>query len=240
MVHRKEHETITVEAHDRKKKKKKENHPLRQPFPAHLHREDIKIYPEGFDENSLEKPIREEITEVLEEIPGKFYVKRYIRFIFASKTNQGVVIGNLPSRPIEKGLFGELFLSRVLIDKYCDHIPIYCLQQRLAREGIKIAYSTLVDIPRQLGKLIVPLYEESKKQLLTSNYLQLDETPHPVLESNTKGKVHRGWFWVYRSVEARLVLFNYSPGRGFKNVMASFCFSVLIMIFSSPKPSANE
>ena len=207
-------ESITIEAHDRKKKKKNENYPLRQPFPSHLHREDIKIYPEGFDENSVEKPIREEITEVLEEIPGKFYVKRYIRFIFASKENEGVVIGNLPTRPIEKGLFGELFLTRVLIDKYCDHIPLYRLQQRLAREGIKIAYSTLVDIPRQLGKLMVPLYEESKRQTLTSRYLQLDETPHSVLESNKKGKVHSGWFWVYRSVEQRLVLFNYSPGRG--------------------------
>src|SRR5438105_2511672 len=31
-------ETITIESHDRKKKNKKESHPLRQPFPSHLHR----------------------------------------------------------------------------------------------------------------------------------------------------------------------------------------------------------
>ena len=38
-------ETITVEAHDRKKKNKKENHPVRKPFPADLPREVEKIYP---------------------------------------------------------------------------------------------------------------------------------------------------------------------------------------------------
>ena len=32
-------ETIFVEAHDRKKKNKKENHPVRKPFPAYLPRE---------------------------------------------------------------------------------------------------------------------------------------------------------------------------------------------------------
>lgn len=204
---------ITVDAHDRKKKAKKENHPLRQPFPAHIHREEIKIYPEGFSENSQEKPIGEEITEVLEEIPGKFFVKKYIRYKFAKK-EEGIAIGELPSRPIEKGLFGELLLTRILVDKYCDHIPVYRQQQRFARAGIKLAYSTLIDVPRQVCKLLFPLQEELQKQVFASNYLQVDETPHPVLDSNTKGKTHRGYLWVYRSVARRLVLFDYRQGRG--------------------------
>lgn len=206
-------ETITIEEHERRKKKRKENHPLRQPFPAHIPREVIDVYPEGFDKNSPEKPISDDVTEVLEEIPGKFYVKQYHRFKYATQQG-GVVIGELPSRPIEKGLFGELLLTRILIDKYCDHLPLYRQQQRFLRAGIKLAYSTLADVPRQVCKLFVPLYEELKKQSLTGKYLQIDETPHPVLDSNTKGKTHRGFLWVYRSVEQRLVLFDYCPGRG--------------------------
>lgn len=206
-----EQETVFVDAHDRKKKKKKENHPVRQCFPAHIHREETKIYPEGYDENSLEKPIGEEVTEILEEIPGKFFVKRIIRYKFANKETDGVVIGQLPSRPIEKGLFGELLLTRILIDKYCDHLPMYRQQQRFHRAGIKLAYSTLVDVPRQVCKLFVPLYQELKRQALSGNYLQADETPHPVL---SKEKTHQGYLWVYRSVPERLVLFDYRPGRG--------------------------
>ena len=207
-------ETITIEAHDRKKKKKKENHPVRKPFPPHLPRQVEKIYPEGFDENSSQKPIGEEVTEILEEIPGKFYVKQLIRYKFANKETGGVVIGELPSRINEKGMFGELLQTRIIIDKYCDHIPGYRQNQRFARAGIKIPYSTLMDVPRQIGNYMVPLYEELKKQSLECKYLQIDETPHPVLDRQTKGKTHRGYFWVYRSVEQRLVLFEYCPGRG--------------------------
>ena len=207
-------ETIAVDAHDRKKKKKKENHPVRKPFPTHLLREVEKIFPAGFDENSLEKPIGEEVTEILEEIPGKFYVKHIIRYKFANKETGGVVIGELPSRINEKGMFGELLQTRIIIDKYCDHLPGYRQEQRFTRAGIKIPYSTLMDVPRQVGNYLVPLYEELKKQSLDCKYLQIDETPHPVLDKETKGKTHRGYLWVYRSVEQRLVLFEYSPGRG--------------------------
>lgn len=207
-------ETITVEAHDRKKKKRKENHPVRKPFPADLPREVEKIYPEGFDENSPEKPIGEEVTEILEEIPGKFFVRQIIRYKFANKETGGVVIGELPSRVNEKGMFGEGLQTRIIIDKYCDHLPGYRQEQRFSRAGIKIPYSTLMDVPRQVGSYLVPLYEELLKQSLNCKYLQIDETPHPVLDKETKGKTHRGYLWVYRSVEQRLVLFKYCPGRG--------------------------
>ena len=208
-----EEETVTVEAYDRKKKKKKENHPLRKPFPSDLPRQVEEIYPEGFDANSQEKPIGKEVTEILEEIPGKFYVRQIVRYKFANKETGGVVIGELPSRVNEKGMFGESIQSRIIIDKYCDHLPGYRQEQRFARAGIKIPYSTLMDSPRQTGNYLVPLYQELKKQSLNSNYLQIDETPHPVLDKETKGKTHCGYLWVYRSVEQRLVLFKYSPGR---------------------------
>jgi transposase len=207
-------EAIEIEAHERKKKDKKVNHPVRQVFPADLPREEIIIYPEGFDENSIEKPIGEEVTEVLEEIPGKLYVKRYRRLKYASQQTGGVVIGTLPTRPIEKGLFGEQLLAQLMIDKYCDHIPFYRQEQRYKRAGISIAYSTLADTPRQLSPVLVPLYEVLKGQALKGGYLQADETPHPVMDSKVKGKTHQGYLWVYRSVQERLVLFEYRPGRG--------------------------
>jgi transposase len=206
-------EAIIIEEHERKKRKK-EKPPVRQPFPAHLPREIIKIYPEGYDKDSSEKPIGVEVTEVLEEIPGKFFVKRYERLKFPKTSGEGITIGNLPSRPIEKGLFGENLLSKIIIDKYCDHLPLYRQQQRFQRAGVKIAYSTIGDVPRQLGILLYPLYQELQKQVLSSGYIQADETPHPVLDSTIKEKTHQGFLWVYRSIEQRLVLFDYRKGRG--------------------------
>jgi transposase len=205
--------TITINKHERTVNGSKENHPVRSPFPEELPREDIYIYPDGYDASTTEKPIGEEVTEVLDEIPGKFIVKRYHKLKFASREG-GITIGRMPSRPIEKGLFGELLLARILIDKYVDHLPLYRQQQRFTRAGITLAASTLGDVPRQCGQLMEALYNELIRQVLESTYLQADETPHPVQDSRVKGKTHRGFFWVYRSVEQRLVLFDYREGRG--------------------------
>jgi len=207
-----EQETIIVDRHERKQKKEK--HPVRQPFPASLPRQTTIIYPEGFDQNSPEKPIGEEVTEVLEEIPGKFFVKRIVRPKYADSKGEGVLIAQLPSRPIEKGLFGTLLLTRIIIEKYCDHLPLYRQLERMKRAGIKLAYSTVADVPAQLGELLEPLYNELIKHALSAKYIGVDETPHPVLDKDVKQKTHRGYFWVYQAVEQRLVLFDYKPGRG--------------------------
>lgn len=212
-------ETIIVDRHERNKKKEK--HPVRQPFPASLPRQVTVIYPQGFDQNSTQKPIGEEVTEILEEIPGKFFVKKIVRPKYADPKGDGIVIAELPSRPIEKGLFGTLLLTRIIIEKYCDHLPLYRQLERMKRAGIKLAYSTVADVPAQISDVLEPLYLALAGQVLTSRYLGVDETPHPVLDKDVKQKTHRGYFWVYQSVEQRLVLFDYKPGRG-KNGPAEF------------------
>jgi transposase len=214
-----EEDVIVVDRHERKKKKEK--HPVRQPLPASLPREVITIYPDGFDESTTQKPIGEEVTEILEEVPGKLFVKKYVRLKFARPNGEGVAIAALPSRPIDKGIFGTLLLTRIIIEKYCDHLPLYRQLERLKRAGVKLAYSTVADVPVQIGDLLKPLYDELVKQVLSSRYLGVDETPHPVLDKDVKQKTHRGYFWVYQAVEQRLVLFDYKPGRG-KNAPAEF------------------
>ncbi len=57
-------------------------------------------------------------------------------------------------------------------------------------------------------------YDTLKKQVLSSHYLQADETPIKVLDKNKKGTTHRGYHWVYHSPVQRLVLFDYREGRG--------------------------
>ena len=91
---------------------------------------------------------------------------------------------------------------------------MYRQMGRFERCGVKLAYSTLVDVPRQVCPWLVSLYDEAKKQVLASSYLQADETPTPVLDRDKKQKTHKGYHWVYRSPQAKLVLFDYREGRG--------------------------
>lgn len=93
-------------------------------------------------------------------------------------------------------------------------MPLYRLVVRFERSGIRLSLSTIADTIAAVCDLMLPLYECLKKSVLTSDYIQADETPIQVLDRLTKGKTHRGFFWVYHSPVQKLVLFDYRMSRG--------------------------
>lgn len=202
-------ETIT---YTREKKSATSKHKGRLPLPDHLERVDI-IVPPSEDTAGLVK-IGDEITEQLECEPGKLFVKRFIRPKYAKANGAGVLIGELPSSPIEKGIPGPTLLALILIQKYVDHLPLYRQIEQFKRLGVEIPSSTMSDWVALCCNLLDPLYEALKKKLLQSNYLQADETTIKVLDNNIKGKTHLGYYWVYRDPVSGLVLFDYRKGRG--------------------------
>jgi transposase len=192
-------------------------HPGRMKLPESLRREEIIIEPA--EDITACKKMGEEITEVLEYEPGELYVKQYKRIKYARPGNTGVIIGELPSRPIEKAMAGEGLLAQIIIDKYVDHLPLYRQMQRFERGGVKLSYSTLSDWVSGTCKLITPLFEALKADVLRSGYLHADETPIKVLDKDKKGgastsSAHRGYYWVYQNSISKIVFFDYQEGRG--------------------------
>jgi transposase len=184
----------------------------RMKLPASLPREEVVIEPTE-DVTGWNK-IGQEVTEELERIPGKLFVRRYVRPKYARPDGQGVVIGELPSRPIDKGIPGPGLLAQIFIDKYTDHLPVHRQVQRFEREGMKLPTSTLTDWIGATCSLLEPLYQVHRQQVLDSHYLQADETPIRVQDKDKKGSTHRGYHWVYHAPQQRLVLFDYREGRG--------------------------
>lgn len=187
-------------------------HPGRMKLPESLRREEIIIQP--VEDITACKKMGEEITEVLEYQPGELYVKQYKRIKYAKPDNSGILMGKLPSRPIEKAMAGEGLLAQIVIDKYVDHLPLYRQMQRFERAGVKLSYSTLTDWVSDTCKLITPLFEALKAGVLKSNYLHADETPIKVLDKDKKDSTHRGYYWVYQNSIDRMVFFDYQEGRG--------------------------
>lgn len=184
----------------------------RMKLPSNLPREQVILEP-AQDVSGMKK-IGEEITEELERIPGKLFVRQYVRPKYAKSHGEGVVIADLPARPIDKGIAGPGLLAQIVIDKYTDHLPIYRQQQRFEREGIKLSSSTLTDWISGTCALLDPLYEVLKEKVLSADYLQADETPIKVLDRDKKGSTHRGYHWVYHAPNEKMVLFDYREGRG--------------------------
>lgn len=192
--------------------RKRPNHKGRAKLPAHLPVEEVEIHPEG--DLSEMVCIGQEITEELECQPAKFYIKRYIRYKYAAKDKSAVAIAELPERVIDKGIPGASLLAMILTAKYIDHLPLYRQKQIFARENIQIPSSTIEGGTKQALEKLEPLYQKLVFDTKVQGYLQVDETPIKVLDSDKKGAAHQGYYWVYHAPLERTVLFDYSPTRG--------------------------
>jgi transposase len=202
----------TVKEHDRSKVKlEAKKHPGRTPLPSSLRREDIIIEPNE-DVTGCTR-LENEVTEVLEVKAAEFYVKRYIRHKYVRQQGEGIALGKLPNRAIEKGIPGASVLAMLIISKFIDHLPIYRQIAIFKRAGINLHYNTVLDWTNQGLDVLVPLYELLKRRILSSSYLQADETGIKVLDSEKHGSSHQGYLWAYRDVINNLVLFEYQRGR---------------------------
>lgn len=204
-------QSTAVSQHERKTKQQAENKPSRSALPADLPRIEVIIEPEG-DITDCKK-IGEEITEILELEMPKLIVQRFVRPKYVTADGSAILIGELPSRPIEKGMAGSKLLSHVVVSKYVDHLPIYRQVKQFKRWGIELPDSTVYGWITSTCKLLEPLYNCLQKIVLSSNYLQADESPMQVMTEERKGSTHRGYMWVYHSPPQRLVLFDYRKGR---------------------------
>jgi transposase len=191
---------------------KKSKHPGRLDFPAHIPVEEIVIEPQQSTEGLV--CIGQEVTKELDYVPAKLIARHFIRNKYALPNGEGIIIGSLPSRPIEKGIAGAGLLSNILVEKFVDHLPIYRQIERFKREDIKLPASTIDSWITQTADLVTPLYDQLKKLVLGQGYLQVDETPIKVLDKDKKGKTHQGYHWVYNAPLQNAVFYDYRQGRG--------------------------
>jgi len=122
-----------------------------------------------------------------------------------------------PERAIKKVIAGASVIATLLNDKYNDHLPVWRQQDRFSRAGAKLPYNTLLDWCAKGIDHIDPIFEALKKEVLSCDYIHVDETGLKVLRGseNKKGKkIHDGWLWCYNSSIKKLVFFDYQPGRG--------------------------
>ena len=206
---------LEVVTYVREKKKRKE-HPGRVALPDHLPVEEIVLEPE--EDTSNMKCIGKEVTDQLELVPAKLFIKRFIRPKYIAVTDESQekhkgVIAELPVFPIEKGIAGPGLLAQIMVDKFVDHLPVYRQIERFKREDIKLSSSTINGWQESICNLLEPLYDTLKHRVLSQGYLQVDETPIPVLDKQKKGKTHRGYHWIYHSPLEKTVLFDYNIGR---------------------------
>jgi transposase len=172
--------------------------PARRPLPEHLPRETLTHQPECAcpECGGTLRPLGEDVSEVLEYVPGRFRVIRHVRPKLSCGRCSTIVQSAAASRPIAKGLAGPGLLAHVLTSKYCDHLPLNRQSQIYAREGVELSRSTLADWVGECSALLQPLVDALAAHVLSAEKVHADDTPVPVLvpgRSTTK----QGRLWAY-------------------------------------------
>lgn len=160
------------------------------------------------------KKMGEEVTKQLDYRPASFYIHTHVRFKYSCPCcKESIVLADMPSQPIEKGLAGPGLLANILVNKYCDHLPLYRQEQIYQREGIELPRQTMCDWIAGCATLLQPIYDWMKKDLLASVVINTDDTPVRVQDQNREG-TRQGRFWVYVGDRNHpQVLYDYTPNR---------------------------
>ncbi len=172
--------------------------PVRKSLPEHLSRETVThevacTCPEC---GGALKPLGEDVSEVLEYVPGQLRVIRHVRPKLSCGRCSTIIQSPAPSRPIAKGLAGPGLLAHVLVSKYCDHLPLNRQSQIHAREGVELSRSTLADWVGESSALLRPLVDALAEHVLSAEKVHADDTPVPVLNPG-RGTTKQGRLWVY-------------------------------------------
>ena len=202
---------IEVKAHKREVRK-----PL---LSNNLPVEEEHLYPEGVKDNPDYVEIGVEVTETLGIRPAVMFKKRTIRHKFVLKSNlqienpdqKAFLIAPLPETIIPKGMASESLLADILINKYIYHLPFYRQIQKYKELGVLLNDATINDWFVAVCAKLRPLYERLRVEIMSKDYIQVDESTLPVID-NEKHRAVKGYMWAVRDALGGSVYFHYDNG----------------------------
>ena len=207
---------------ERDERRRERRKPARRPLPDHLPRETVE---HGAGTCACPvcggalRRLGEDVTEVLDYMPGRFRVLRHVRPRWSCRSCERITGAPAPSLPIRRGRATAGLLAHVLVAKYADHLPLHRQSGIYARDGVELERSTLADWVGQSAALLRPLVDALARHVMGGGVLHADDTPVPVLAPGT-GRTRTGRLWAYLRDERPhggkvppAVLYRYSPDR---------------------------
>jgi transposase len=153
--------------------------------------------------------IGQEKSEQLEIIPVQYCLLEHIRFKYGCRSCDSMVMAPKPASPLPKAIAGASLLTDVILNKYQYHLPLYRQSKIMKSHHLTLSDKTLANWVMASGEALFKIYD-AMWTILQRRYLQIDETPVKVLETNKKGYV---WAYFAPNVHKGLVVFEFSLTR---------------------------
>jgi transposase len=185
------------------RRRERRPHPGRERLPENLPRVEKVI---RCDEQTCKACGREttiigyDESEQLDVEPARYFVRVIKREKRACRNceQSTVSMARLEPRIVEKGLASNAVVIDTVVSKYCDHLPLYRQAAILEREaGLEIGRATLDGWVMRVGESLIPVVEVVRKDLLSGDYIQADETTVPVQMHDRRGSNHEAYLWQY-------------------------------------------
>jgi transposase len=133
-----------------------------------------------------------EDSEFLNIKPKDYYIIRQKRHKYrCTKCHADIKTAPTPKKIIPCSAYSDEMIVDVAMTKYCDLIPIERYSSIAGREGfVDLPPNSLIGTTHKLAEYVEPAYHKVKEEILCSQILHADETPHRMLEGDEK----KSWY----------------------------------------------
>lgn len=193
-----EQDTISVPAHQRKKRNRKLPDALPRVEVVH----DVDDADKQCECGCVMTCIGDERSEQLDIIPAKAQVIVHVRKKYACEgCKQNMKQATLPKQPIPKSMATPGTLAHVLVSKFQDALPLYRQETIFQRGGIDIPRSTLSSWVIRCGDLLQPLVNLIQSDILAYDIAFADETRVQVLREPGREAQRQSYMWMFAGGE---------------------------------------
>jgi transposase len=211
-------EDVDSESTEPSQPKKK---PGRKPFAGNLPRVQIFITLSDEEKAGAITTFFSKVKEELDIIPAQVRVLEYMqeKAVFLEpvqdEMQRRIMAAALPKHPVPGAMGSIDLMCHVLICKYCDGLPLYRLENILARYGGELSRATLANWVIALARPLQPLINLIRDQQLAGNLIMADETRVQVLKEPGRPATSDKFMWVTLGGPPGQpsVLFEYDPSR---------------------------
>jgi transposase len=170
--------------------------------------------------------IGEERSEEYEVIPAQVIVKVHVRAKygpcqcddFAGHDEPAIVTAPGPVKIAPGSLFSNGTAAFIIVNKFCDGLPLYRQEALFARMGLQLARGTMARLVIRVAKALEPLLNGLRRDIRGSPVLGMDETEVQVLKEDGRPPSAPSRMWIARGYTADelakpLVWFAYHDSR---------------------------
>lgn len=159
--------------------------------------------------------------EILKYKPAELYIEEHIIYSYACKSCEeidgeaNIVSTKAPNTLLHKSMASNELLSHVINMKYQYAMPLYRQETYFDMLGASLSRQTLSNWIIGAAKEFQQVYDLMKETLVSSHYVQADETTVVVVDSKGQGSKAKKYMWLYKTGEPKdpVILYDYQKTR---------------------------